>query len=61
LGWSGIPTALNASTLMMDIAQASGCGICVFPMQDILGLGANARMNIPGTPLGNWEWRMIEN
>ena len=26
-------------------------------MQDILGLGAEARMNIPGTADGNWAWR----
>ncbi len=26
-------------------------------MQDILGLGTHARMNFPGKPEGNWEWR----
>jgi 4-alpha-glucanotransferase len=26
-------------------------------LQDILGLGPNARMNTPGTIKGNWEWR----
>ncbi len=26
--------------------------------QDILGLGSEARMNRPGTPTGNWEWRL---
>lgn len=50
--------ASNSASVMMDIALQSGCDICVFPMQDLLGLGAEARMNIPGTPLGNWEWRM---
>jgi 4-alpha-glucanotransferase len=30
----------------------------VFPMQDILGLGAQARMNTPSTLGGNWAWRM---
>lgn len=29
----------------------------IFPMQDVLGLGEDARMNIPGVPDGNWEWR----
>ena len=29
----------------------------VFPMQDILGLGSEARMNVPGTTSGNWTWR----
>lgn len=32
--------------------------MAVAPMQDILGLGAEARMNTPGTTAGNWEWRM---
>ncbi len=28
-------------------------------MQDYLGLGAGHRMNVPGTPAGNWRWRML--
>jgi 4-alpha-glucanotransferase len=30
----------------------------IFPVQDILGLGTGARMNIPGTAEGNWHWRL---
>jgi 4-alpha-glucanotransferase len=30
----------------------------MYPGQDILGLGAEARMNTPGTAGGNWEWRL---
>ena len=30
----------------------------IVPMQDILGLGSEARMNLPGTVGGNWVWRM---
>jgi 4-alpha-glucanotransferase len=37
---------------------ASVAGIAVVPMQDVLGLGSEARMNTPGTDRGNWEWRM---
>jgi 4-alpha-glucanotransferase len=29
----------------------------IIPLQDILGLGSQARMNIPGTTEGNWRWR----
>jgi 4-alpha-glucanotransferase len=29
----------------------------VVPLQDILGLGSEARINGPGTPQGNWQWR----
>ena len=28
-------------------------------MQDLLGLGQAARMNIPSVPDGNWEWRVL--
>lgn len=27
------------------------------PMQDVLGEGTEARMNLPGRPSGNWQWR----
>jgi 4-alpha-glucanotransferase len=30
----------------------------IFPMQDVLGLGSEARMNTPAVPSGNWRWRM---
>jgi 4-alpha-glucanotransferase len=30
------------------------------PMQDVLTLGSDARMNVPGTPSGNWSWRMTD-
>ena len=29
-------------------------------MQDLLGLGTDARMNVPGTASGNWEFRALE-
>lgn len=29
----------------------------VFPLQDVLGLGSEARLNTPGQPHGNWTWR----
>jgi 4-alpha-glucanotransferase len=32
----------------------------IVPMQDVLALGSEARMNVPGTPSGNWRWRMTE-
>jgi 4-alpha-glucanotransferase len=31
----------------------------IIPMQDILGLGNEARMNLPGTTEGNWCWRFV--
>jgi 4-alpha-glucanotransferase len=38
-------------------ALASVANTAVIPFQDILKLGSEARMNTPGTPFGNWEWR----
>jgi 4-alpha-glucanotransferase len=29
----------------------------VAPMQDLLGLGSEARMNVPASSSGNWQWR----
>jgi 4-alpha-glucanotransferase len=38
--------------------MASHADTVIFPMQDVLGLDQRARMNTPGTPAGNWRWRM---
>ena len=35
----------------------SAARLAVAPLQDVLGLGSDARMNTPGTPSGNWRWR----
>lgn len=37
---------------------ASQAGLAVAPLQDFLGLGAEARFNIPGTIKGNWRWQI---
>ena len=39
--------------------MGSVAGTFVAQMQDYLGLGAEARMNTPGTASGNWQWRML--
>ncbi|EXJ13976.1 4-alpha-glucanotransferase [Imhoffiella purpurea] len=41
-------------------ALASVANLALFPMQDVLGLGADACMNRPGTAEGNWMWRYRE-
>jgi 4-alpha-glucanotransferase len=45
---------------LIRLLMMSAARLVVFPMQDVLGLGAEARMNRPGTPTGNWEWRLTE-
>jgi 4-alpha-glucanotransferase len=42
---------------MIRLALASVGNLALIPMQDVLGLGQEARMNYPGQPEGNWEWR----
>ena len=37
---------------------ASNCGAAIVPLQDVLGLGSEARMNIPGHASGSWRWRL---
>jgi 4-alpha-glucanotransferase len=39
-------------------AQGSVAGLAVIPLQDVLGLGSEARMNMPSEPGGNWRWRL---
>ena len=42
---------------MIRLALASVGHLAIIPLQDILGLGQEARMNYPGKPQGNWRWR----
>ncbi len=42
---------------MIRLAMASVARLCIFPLQDVLGLGSEARMNRPGQARGNWSWR----
>ena len=44
---------------MIRAALDTVCRYALFPMQDLLGLGADANMNQPGTTEGNWQWRML--
>ncbi len=53
--------AVTRSTVcgdMIRLAMASVATECILPMQDILELGAGARMNTPSTASGNWLWRI---
>jgi 4-alpha-glucanotransferase len=40
--------------------EASVAEIAVVPLQDVLGAGSAARMNVPARPSGNWRWRYAE-
>ncbi|MEB3356687.1 MAG: 4-alpha-glucanotransferase [Synechococcales bacterium] len=42
---------------MIRLALSSVANQAIIPLQDILGLGTAARMNLPGQPSENWNWR----
>ncbi len=45
---------------LIRVASMSVADLAIFPLQDLLGLGSRARMNIPGTAAGNWTWRFAD-
>jgi len=51
-------SAAQAPREMVRLASMSRADTAIFPMQDVLGLGAEARMNRPATLEGNWRWRL---
>ncbi len=42
----------------IELAFASRCDLAMMQVQDVLGLGSEARMNVPGTKGRSWKWRM---
>jgi 4-alpha-glucanotransferase len=57
--WSGLDPADPARALV-EVAWSSPAALAVAPLQDILSLGNEARMNLPGTEEGNWQWRFAQ-
>ncbi len=54
MGWNGRDPAAQLNRL----AFTSPANTAIVAMQDALGLGAGARMNLPGSARGNWRWRL---
>ena len=54
--WAGLETDDPAWSLI-GAAWGSRAALAVAPLQDVLDLGPEARMNLPGTDEGNWQWR----
>jgi 4-alpha-glucanotransferase len=46
---------------MIRLAWSSVADLAIAPLQDVLALGTEARMNLPGRPAGNWGWRFTAN
>jgi 4-alpha-glucanotransferase len=42
---------------LIEVAWGSRAALAIAPLQDVLDLGTEARMNFPGTDEGNWQWR----
>ena len=65
--WSSLTAAERAATgldpaepawSLIELAYSSVATLAIVPMQDVLGLGSEARMNTPGVGTGNWSWRL---
>ena len=45
---------------LIALAMRSTADTCIIPVQDFLGLGSEARINMPSTLGDNWKWRMTK-
>jgi 4-alpha-glucanotransferase len=52
--------SVEISWRFIQAAMSSVAAISIVPLQDVLTLGSEARMNIPGRPKGHWAWRFSE-
>ncbi len=50
----------EAAHALTEVAWSSKAELAIAPLQDLLDLGKEARMNFPGRPEGNWRWRCTE-
>jgi 4-alpha-glucanotransferase len=54
-------TGGQADTIATDMIRAAfstDARLAIAPLQDYLGLGSEARINVPGTSSNNWRWRL---
>jgi 4-alpha-glucanotransferase len=56
-GAQGVDAALE----MLALAWSSPAVLAMAPLQDLLNLGSEARMNMPGRADGNWRWRATDD
>lgn len=64
---AGVRSALSAAGIagddvwaMIELAFSSVCPVAMLSAQDVLGLGSEARMNVPGTKGKSWRWKLEE-
>jgi 4-alpha-glucanotransferase len=51
----------DAAHALIELAWSSIAALAITPLQDLLNLGKEARMNVPGRAEGNWRWRSTED
>ena len=54
-------TSADASPALLHLAWSSVAALAIAPLQDVLNLDNDARMNRPGSADGNWRWRYTED
>ena len=57
----GGPAEDGIAAALMRSAWPSAAGLTIAPLQDVLDLGAEGRMNMPGRAEGNWRWRWADS
>ncbi|NQY31841.1 MAG: 4-alpha-glucanotransferase, partial [Coraliomargarita sp.] len=53
---------ISGDSIAWDFTRAairSNANLAIFPLQDLLSLGNEARFNSPGDAMGNWQWRYL--
>lgn len=58
--YANIHNDADAHWDFIRLAWGSVADIALVPMQDLLGLGNEARMNFPSSEGGNWQWRVVD-
>jgi 4-alpha-glucanotransferase len=51
----------EAAPALLRLAWSSPAALALTPLQDLLNLGSEARMNVPGRAEGNWRWRCSQD
>jgi 4-alpha-glucanotransferase len=56
----GVDSSEGVAPALLGLAWSSVAGLAIAPLQDVLNLGKEARMNQPGSAQGNWRWRVTD-
>ncbi len=51
----------DAAAKLIELAWSSPASLAIAPLQDVMNLGSEGRMNVPGLAHGNWRWRAMRH